>query len=211
MKIVLHGVTLLDSREKYDIEDFCRGRALQNAVIYDAIGGITLSRTDLFGARFYGGTLREAVFNLCEAKHASFVDMDLEYATFRLSCLDFADFTNARMKYTYFNNAVTTYAKFDTDITNTHFLGNSVDADSLAGARIRGKVVASALRIGPLGSRESQLEIFKMKDNTYFLRTGCFLGDLHSFKQAVETKHPPSSAHYKEYSAVIMALEQGLL
>lgn len=62
--------------------------------------------------------------------------------------------------------------------------------------------------IHKIGSRGDDLFIYIVKDiDKVYFRTGCFFGDLNTFKEAVENTHKNNEKYYNEYIEIIKQYE----
>lgn len=155
------------------------------------LSGADLAYSDFTGSDFTRTNLDRAslvstTFNCADLRDVSFCGSDLRGANF----CD-ADLRNANFKFA--------------DIGGADFRGAVVAENN--GARMTLVGPRPILQIGPIGSRDDQMIVF-LTDQGALIQTGCFLGFLSDFEQAVIQTHGKTASgkedrYCKEYLSAI--------
>ena len=163
--------------------------------------GANLTGADLRGADLRGAYLRDADLTGADLADAYLTGADLNYAYLTGASLRGADLTGANLTCANLRGANLTGA----DLNYAYLTG----AD-LRGANLRGgeKLIGErpVFMTGPIGSRCNYL-IAYLTDKGVRLLSGCFFGDIDTFRNKLESTHADND-HAAEYRAALALIEK---
>ena len=176
----------------------------------------TLEKAVKDGANLRGADLTGANITCANLRGADLRDANLNYADLTCANLDGANLNCAYLTGAYLIGANLRGADLaGADLAGANLRGADITCANLRGADLRGASLRGGEKLigerpvfmtGPIGSRCSYL-IAYITDKGVRLLSGCFFGDIDTFRKKLESTHADND-HAAEYRAALALIEK---